>query len=71
MKTKNRLDRLGSVRQVINQGGSVMNYYTYNPFGETIESGGTFANAFMFTGQWFDSEINEYYLRARQYEPLA
>ena len=26
-------------------------------------------NPFMFTGQYFDSEIKEYYLRARQYNP--
>jgi RHS repeat-associated protein len=27
------------------------------------------ANPFRFTGQWLDSGINEYYLRARMYEP--
>ena len=29
----------------------------------------TITNPFKFTGQYFDSEINEYYLRARQYDP--
>ena len=62
-------DRLGSVRQIINQSGSVEKYYTFEPFGKTLEEGGTFGNPFLFTGQWFDSEINEYYLRARQYDP--
>jgi RHS repeat-associated protein len=47
----------------------VQNYYTYEPFGQTIESGGTLDNPFRFTGQYFDSEIEEYYLRARQYNP--
>jgi RHS repeat-associated protein len=62
-------DRLGSVRQLINQNGAVVVMYTYNPFGETIESDGTFCNPFRFTGQYYDSEISQYYLRARQYEP--
>jgi RHS repeat-associated protein len=47
----------------------VHNHYTYEPFGQTIESGGTLDNSFRFTGQYFDSEIEEYYLRARQYNP--
>ena len=62
-------DRLGSVRQTINTSAGVVKYYTYEPFGETIEQGGTFDNPFRFTGQFFDSEIDEYYLRARQYNP--
>ena len=62
-------DRLGSVRLVIDEAGAVQNYYTYEPFGRTIESGGTLDNPFRFTGQYFDSEIEEYYLRARQYNP--
>jgi RHS repeat-associated protein len=26
-------------------------------------------NSFLFAGQWYDSEIGQYYLRARQYDP--
>jgi RHS repeat-associated protein len=64
-------DRLGSVRQVIDASTTpvVKNTYTYEPFGQVIASSGTFDNPFMFTGQYFDSEIDEYYLRARQYNP--
>ena len=62
-------DRLGSVRQVIDTSGDVVKYYTYKPFGETLEEQGTLSNPFMFTGQYLDSEIDEYYLRARQYDP--
>jgi RHS repeat-associated protein len=64
-------DRLGSVRQVIDTDGWVKNYYIYNPFGE-LYSGETqewITNPFKFTGQYYDSEIAEYYLRARQYDP--
>lgn len=65
-------DRLGSVRQIINTSGVVYAYYTYSPFGEVVESStGPFTgqNRFRFAGQWEDSEIGQYYLRARQYDP--
>jgi len=64
-------DRLGSVRMVIDSGGMVKNSYTYNPFGEmfTAESAENAENPFKFTGQWYDEEISQYYLRARQYDP--
>ena len=62
-------DRLGSVRQVMDTSGNIVRLYTYEPFGTTLENEGTFDNAFMFTGQWFDSEIDWYYLRARPYVP--
>jgi len=64
-------DRLGSVRLVIDDQSAVKNTYTYEPFGEmfTTECTETIENPFKFTGQYFDSEIEEYYLRARQYNP--
>jgi len=50
---------------------SVANGYTYRPFGafyegECVE---TVDNPFCFTGQWRDAEIDQYDLRARQYDP--
>jgi len=45
-------DRLGSVRQIINNRAEVKQFYTYNPFGETIDSDSGFDNPFMFTGQY-------------------
>jgi len=64
-------DRLGSVRLVIDDQSAVKNTYTYEPFGEMFatECTETAENPFKFTGQYFDSEIEEYYLRARQYNP--
>lgn len=61
-------DRLGSVRLVINSAGDVN---TYKPFGEmfTTEFSETVSNPFKFSGQFFDDEIGQYYLRARQYDP--
>jgi len=50
----------------------VVNTYTYNPFGQdlTSEIAETIDNNFKFTGQWYDSEIDQYYLRARMYDPV-
>jgi len=65
-------DRLGSVRQVIDTMGNVVNHYTYRPFGELYPAPDfeqTVNNPFKFTGQFYDFEINEYYLRARMYDP--
>ena len=64
-------DRLGSVRQIIDTSGNVKNYYAYKPFGELYDSEmqETITNPFKFAGQYYDSEIDEYFLRARQYDP--
>jgi len=64
-------DRLGSVRQVLDTSANVVNTYTYTPFGQDPNSqfAETVDNPFMFTGQWFDSEIGQYHLRARMYDP--
>ena len=64
-------DRLGSVRQVLDTSANVKNTYTYTPFGTDPNSqfAETVDNPFKFTGQWFDEEIDQYYLRARMYGP--
>jgi len=67
-------DRLGSVRQVIDTLGNadVQCRYTYDPFGELFDSEAEETeglNPFKFTGQYFDDELGQYYLRARQYDP--
>jgi RHS repeat-associated protein len=63
--------RLVSVRLLIGNAGNIVNRYTYTPFGEmfTSECSEPISNPFKFTGQWYDSEIDQYYLRARMYDP--
>jgi len=63
-------DRLGSVRQVIDDTAAVVNHYTYEPYGRTLDSAETVTNPWRFTGQYYDAEIEEYHLRARQYNPF-
>ena len=67
-------DRLGSVRMVLDALKNVVHRYTFKPFGETITAqtdaaGGAPTNPFQFTGQYYDEELEQYYLRARQYDP--
>ncbi len=64
-------DRLGSVRLLIDDEGVAQNSYTYDPFGESFDTECTenVSNPFKFTGQFYDSEIDQYYLRARMYDP--
>ena len=69
----NNLKRpLGSVRLLIDASGNVENHYTYDPFGQTFagQTQQNVTNPYQFTGQWFDAEINQYYLRARMYDPV-
>jgi RHS repeat-associated protein len=66
-------DRLGSVRMVIDSAGAAVCSYTYKPYGqfytgECVETSGV-DNPWKFTGQYYDAEIEQYYLRARQYDP--
>lgn len=64
-------DRLGSVRQVVDSNSVMINTYTYNPFGGDfgMENSETVDNPFKYTGQFWDSEIAQYYLRAHMYDP--
>ena len=61
-------DRLGSVRMIIDENATLQNKYTYEPFGLTADITENVSNPFRFTGQFYDSEIAQYYLRARMYD---
>ena len=47
------------------------NSTTYTPFGQLYPGPipDAIANPWKFTGQWHDAEIDQYHLRARQYDP--
>lgn len=63
-------DRLGSVRDVTDAGGSVVDHVDYGNFGEILsESNPAFGDRFKFTGQQFDSTTGIYYYQARYYDP--
>jgi len=59
---------LGSVRQLADASGAVILGKSYQPYGKVLDSSGSGASSFGFTGEWTDATglIN---LRARYYAP--
>ncbi|WP_199524818.1 RHS repeat-associated core domain-containing protein [Pseudoalteromonas sp. bablab_jr011] len=48
--------------------GTQSDSYTYTAFGELLNQTGTTENSFLFTGEQFDGDLDQYYLRARYYD---
>jgi len=65
-------DRLGSVRQLVNTSGNVVNTYTYDPWGNAFpsETSETVDNDIEFANYHWDDTIGMYYLNARWYDPV-
>jgi RHS repeat-associated protein len=62
------LDRQGSVRQSLNDSGTVLGVQNYDPFGQ-IEAGSSLIGPFGYTGELQDTTTGQEYLRARWYQP--
>ena len=58
----------GDTVQLVN-GTSVAASYTYDAFGNLINTIGDSDNAFLYCSEYFDGETETYYLRARYYNP--
>ena len=58
-------DGHGSVVGLANESGVVTDTYSYDAFGNLIESTGTTANNYRYCGEQFDETTGLYYLRAR------
>ncbi len=62
-------DRLGSVRDLVNNSGAVVNHLVYDSFGQVIsKTNPTVDTRYLFTGREFDQETGLYYYRARYYD---
>lgn len=61
-------DALGSTLEMTDSTGTVQTSYTYDPFGNTTQSGGANANASQFTGRENDG-TGLYFYRGRYYAP--
>ncbi|TAE58470.1 MAG: hypothetical protein EAZ76_02010 [Nostocales cyanobacterium] len=62
-------DHLGTVRDLVNNSGAVVNHVVYDSFGQVIsESNPAVDTRYLFTGREFDQEIGLYYYRARYYD---
>ena len=65
-------DGLGSITEITNQGGTLVQRYAYSSFGK-IESqlDPNFVQPYTFTARELDPEIGTYYFRARFYDPVT
>ena len=64
-------DGLGSTRALSDAAGAVTDTYTYDAYGTLIDSTGVTENSYLYTGEQFDDSLNNYYLRARYYDPFV
>ncbi|WP_207650876.1 RHS repeat-associated core domain-containing protein [Anaerocolumna jejuensis] len=62
-------DELGSITHVT-EGEEVLNWYEYDAWGNVTESQEKAENRFKFNGQQLDPISQQYYLRARYYNPI-
>ncbi len=62
-------DGLGSTRYLTDSLGTVTDSYDYDAFGSTLNQTGTTDNDYLFAGEQFDGALDNYYLRARYYDP--
>ena len=62
-------DRLGSVRDVVNTSGTVIDHVVYDSYGNiTSETNASNGDRFKFTGMEWDAAIGQYYDHARWYK---
>jgi RHS repeat-associated protein len=62
------VDGLGSTRVLTDGQGRVTDTYTYDAFGKLIASSGGTDNNYLFTGEQYDKDLEQYYLRQRYYD---
>lgn len=60
-------DGLGSTRVLTDEVGGVTDKYTYDAYGRILKSTGTTQNNYLYAGEQFDRDLNQYYLRDRYY----
>ena len=61
----------GDVTHLTNVNGEVENSYSYDVFGNIREEKENVENVFKYAGEQLDSETQQYYLRARFYNPVV
>lgn len=63
-------DEQGSTAYVTGSKGGTENLYGYDAFGNLLEKREGVENRILYTGQQYDQETEQYYLRARYYNPV-
>ena len=64
-------DEQGSTAYITGQGRKTENIYQYDAFGNLLEQKEAVTNRILYTGQQYDQETGQYYLRARYYNPVV
>ncbi len=64
-------DGLGSVTDLTDSTGATAKSYSYDAYGNILESPGTLEQPYTYTGREFDSESGLFYYRARNYDPTT
>ncbi|MFS1514767.1 polymorphic toxin-type HINT domain-containing protein [Chengkuizengella sp. SCS-71B] len=59
----------GDVVSIVDGTGKILNAYEYDAFGNTTNAIEQVANRFLYAGEQFDAITDQYYLRARYYNP--
>jgi RHS repeat-associated protein len=62
-------DGLGSVTEITDDTGAIVENYTYDPSGTPSVTTSTINNRYRFTGREYDEESGLYHYRARAYSP--
>ena len=62
-------DEMGSITHVTDEEGNILNRYEYDAWGNLTAEEEQVSNRFKYTGEQFDSVTQQYYLRARFYNP--
>jgi uncharacterized protein RhaS with RHS repeats len=62
-------DHQGSIRQIIDNTGSLLNQITYDSYGNiTHQTNPSVTFRFGYTGREWDTETGQYFYRARYYD---
>jgi RHS repeat-associated protein len=60
---------LGTVRDLVDSSGEVVNHFTYDSYGNVVaETDDTVDSRYLYTGREWDSETGLYYYRGRYYD---
>lgn len=62
------VDGLGSVTDLVDVNGNVVNHYAYDSFGRIVQKTEGVKNFYTYTGREYDEESGLYYYRARYYD---